>query len=50
MRMLNDNNIYAISGWAKEGKDRKGREKISVYTLFGQNIYIYIYMEGKENG
>ena len=48
--MLNDNNIYAIFGWAKEGKDRKGREKISVYTLFGQNIYIYIYMEGKENG
>ena len=43
MRMLNDNNIYAIFGWAKEGKDRKGREKISVYTLFGQNIYIYIY-------
>ena len=49
MRMLNDNNIYAIFGWAKEGKDRKGREKTSVYTLFGQ-IYIYIYMEGKENG
>ena len=47
--MLNNNNIYAIFGWAKEGKDRKGREKISVYTLFGQ-IYIYIYMEGKENG
>ena len=52
MQMLNNNNIYAIFGWAKEGKDRKGREKISVYTLFGQNIYIYIYiyMEGKENG
>ena len=42
--MLNDNNIYAIFGWAKEGKDRKGREKISVYTLFGQYIYIYIYI------